>query len=115
MSSVFSSSNHIFVAQTSQPYATMDYSQNGVASGDVRYDGYNHMQVWDGCSWNALPKYDLFMSSEAEDAITWAIQKMNEEKELQTMIDEYPALKDAKQNFDAMVALLKDYSKKEKA
>lgn len=111
MSSVFSSSNHIFVAPTSQPYATMDYSQNGVARGDVRYDGYNHMQVWDGSSWNALPKYNLFMTPAAEDAITWAIQKMNEEKELQTMMDEYPALKDAKQNFDAMVALLKDYNK----
>lgn len=93
----------------------MDYSQNGVAMGEVRYDGYNHMQVWDGSSWNALPRYNLFMMTEAEDAITWAIQKMNEEKELQTMMDEYPALKDAKQNFDAMVALLKDYSKKEKA
>lgn len=111
MSSVCSSTKHIYVSTTSQPYATMDYNQNGVARGDVRYDAYNNMQVWDGSSWNDLPKYNLFMSPEAEDAITWAIRKMNEEKELQIMMDEYPALKDAKQNFDAMVALLKDYNK----
>jgi hypothetical protein len=115
MSSVFSSSNHIFVASTSQPYVNMDYSQNGVINGDVRWDRHNGMQVWDGYSWNALPKYEMFMSPEAEYAITWVIQKMNEEKELQSMMDEYPVLKDAKQNFDAMVALLKDYSNKETA
>lgn len=82
--------------------------------GDVRLD-HNQIIVYDGSHWvsgggNAY----VSLTPTAESAIDWVTKKMAEEEELSKLMKEYPALQEAKAQFDAMLALVKDPSFKEK-
>ena len=72
------------------------YINTGNASaGLVRYLN-NQMQVYDGSSWLPLGSTaNIGLSGEAEEIMTWAREKMQEEKEARAMAEQYPAVADA--------------------
>ncbi len=84
-------------------------------SGDVRLD-QGKLLVFDGRYWNESNLYTyMSLSPETEQVIAWAKRKMEEEQQIHRLIEEYPELLEAKLYFEAMVALIKDPSNKEKA
>lgn len=83
--------------------------------GDVRLD-QGKLLVFDGVYWNIYNSSTyMSLSPETEQVIAWAKRKMEEEQQLHKLMDEYPELLEAKLYLEAMVALIKDPSNKEKA
>lgn len=95
-------------------YADKSVSQHN-RPGDVRAD-YNTLLVFNGSSWNPINGgTHIAMAPATQRALDWAMKKMEEENQLNQLMEEYPALLQAKLHFDAMLALVKDPSNKEKA
>lgn len=83
----------------------------GNGSGNIRYNSsMSRMEIYDGTSWHGIPDNSLTisMSPDAEEAIEWAQKKMQEEKRIERLIEEHPAVKDAKEKLDILIALHKD-------
>jgi hypothetical protein len=74
--------------------------QQGLA-GQVRYTG-NDFEVNDGNSWRPLVSSQIYMdmSKQAQDAFQWAIRKMAEEQEAQTLAKDHPAVQIALENLE---------------
>lgn len=84
-------------------------------AGDVRIDN-GKLLVFSGSYWEVYNSTTyMSLSPETEQVITWAKRKMEEEQQLHQLMKEYPELLEAKLYLDAMVALIKDPSTKEKA
>ncbi len=86
-------------------------SPGAAGAGMVRYNpNMNCMEVNDGNSWITLGMNyaSVGLTPEAESLLDWARQKQQEEQAIQTMIDKYPALKKAKDNYDLIWNLIKD-------
>lgn len=83
----------------------------GTHAGTVRYDtAMQQLVVYTGSSWIPIDSTaNIAMSPTAEDAIDWAIKKLKEERELDALMKEHPGLKDAKERFDIMLALVKKH------
>jgi hypothetical protein len=90
--------------------------QQGLA-GQVRYTG-NDFEVNDGNSWRQLVSSQVYMDidNQAQDAFQWAIKKMAEEKEAQTLAKDHPAvqialdnLEKARQQLNATILLSKEH------
>jgi hypothetical protein len=80
-------------------YSLNTYINNngGMNVGDVRYNpSTNNLQVCDGYSWVDLSMGHSMVGlfPEAEDAITWAIRKRQEELELEDKAKANPAIAD---------------------
>ena len=77
-------------------------------TGQVRYNPNNQqMEVFDGNIWQAISQgATVGLSSDADDAIRWAREKMQEERDLKTKLEKHPALKDAYDKFKMMEALV---------
>jgi hypothetical protein len=90
----------IYIGNNSAPLAGM-----------VRY--YNgQLEVFDGMIWHPIRKtIRVRLQDGAEESIAWARKKMQEEKELQQLIDEYPNVKDLKEKLDILVALVREEKK----
>lgn len=83
--------------------------------GDVRVD-QGKLLVFSGSYWEVYNSSTyMSLSPETEQVIDWAKRKMEEEQQLHNLMDEYPELLEAKLYLEAMVALIKDPSNKEKA
>lgn len=83
--------------------------------GDVRMD-QGKLLVFSGSYWEVYNSYTyMSLSPETEQVIAWAKRKMEEEQQIHRLIQEYPELLEAKLYFEAMVALIKDPTTKEKA
>ena len=111
MIKINSISPHIYTAHSATPYI----GQNGYASnapaGQVWWDTtLQCLKVSDGNTWFTIqPSVDIGLSPSTEEAINWAQRKMREEQELKELMKKHPGLKDAKQQFDVMLALVKNY------
>lgn len=80
------------------PYVNM----SNPSAGMVRYNGNNQaLEVYDGMTWLVLTANhaQLDLSGGANAAISWAMNKMNEETELQQMAKEHPAVRAAYEAF----------------
>lgn len=69
-------------------------------SGTVRYTFNGGVEIYNGHSWQ--PVYQtpsIMLNTEATNAISWAIKKMQEEKEIEQKSKNHPAIKAA---FDAL-------------
>lgn len=91
----------------SNPYI----SPGAVGAGMLRYNpNMNCMEVNDGNSWIRLDTSyaSIEMTPEAESLLDWARTKRAEEAKLQAMLEKYPALKKAKDNFDLLLNVVKD-------
>ena len=90
-------SDSIFVTESNYSLPYIDSTRP--SAGMVRYKDYN-MEVYDGSSWlqavAGTPHIDL--SPEIKEVLAWARQAMQEDKELERLAKEYPAVNAALEN-----------------
>jgi hypothetical protein len=106
---ITSNSRYITVSDGSStnPYI----SPGAVGAGMMRWNSnMNCMEVNDGNSWKTLGMSyaSVGLTGETESLLDWAREKRMEEQRLQEMMEKYPALKKAKDNFDILLNLVKD-------
>lgn len=81
-------------------------------SGQVRWNGNTkEFEVCDNNSGNWYrinPEIELRNDPELADVIAWAKRKMHQEHELEKLMREYPAVKDAKEKLDIILKLVQD-------
>ena len=109
-----SSSRYITVTggSNSGPYI----SPGSSGAGMVRWNSnMNQLEVNDGNTWLTLSinNVSVDMTPEAERLLDWAREKRDEEAKLNAMMEQYPALRKAKENFDLMLNIVKDDYKHE--
>jgi hypothetical protein len=86
-------------------------SPGAVGAGMVRWNpNMNCMEVSDGSVWKTLSMdyASVSLTPDAESLLDWARRKRDEEQNLEAMMEKYPALKKAKENFDLMLNIVKD-------
>lgn len=92
-----SGGQYVYVSNTT---GGVRYSNNiNPLSGTIRYNQYGQTEIFDGHSWiphNFNPTVAL--SPDACEAISWALKKMLEEKELEQKAKNNPAVKAAIDN-----------------
>lgn len=79
--------------------------------GNMRYNtASQNMEVFDGNNWIQINMgyASVGLTGEAESLLDWARQKRHEEQQLNEMIEKYPGLKKAKENFDLILNIVKD-------
>ena len=97
---ITSSNPHIFVAGSSSlPYVS--YNPSNPAQGMLRING-SDMEVFDGNNWMKIymNDADIGLNNSANNAISWAIKKMDEEKEWERLAKENQAVKIALDNLE---------------
>jgi hypothetical protein len=81
-------------------------------SGQVRWNGNTkEFEVCDNNSGNWYrinPEIELRNDPELADVFAWAKRKMHQEHELEKLMREYPAVKDAKEKLDIILKLVQD-------
>jgi hypothetical protein len=89
------------------------YNNGQQSAGMIRYNTSMHRtEVYDGTSWQMLGMDGgIGLSPDAEMAISWAKEKMQEEKLLKAKMEKYPALKDAYEQFKIIEALVNEDDK----
>jgi hypothetical protein len=106
---ITSNSRYITVSDGS---ATNPYiSPGAVGAGMMRWNpNMNCMEVNDGNSWKTfgMSYASVGLTGETESLLDWARQKKQEEENLEAMMEKYPGLKKAKENFDLMLNIVKD-------
>ena len=101
--------------QVSSYYPPQIYG-NGQSAGQMRYNtSTQQVEVYDGNNWIGMSQTaTVGLSMPAEEAIRWAQEKMNEERNLKARMEKHPALKDAYEKFQLMDILCKEeYEHKE--
>ena len=97
---------------SSRPYI----SPGAAGAGMMRYNpNTSNIEVNDGNSWQIMSSSytSVGLTPEAESLLDWARQKRIEEQQMQTMLEQFPALKKAKDNFDLIWNLVKDEQHKD--
>ena len=71
------------------------------------------IQVFDGTEWlNMNSSYaTVSLDPESQVLLAWARRKMIQEQDLQSLMEKHPGLKDAKEHYEVMLALVSDYNK----
>lgn len=84
------------------------YNTSNMSAGMVRYYN-NEFQVYDGAAWlPVMSSYaDVSLSHGANTAIEWAMKKMQEERELEQLASEHPAVHAAYENMKKAAEQLK--------
>jgi len=98
--SVTSSSQHLYASGgSSLPYVSSNMSNP--MQGMLRING-SEMEVFDGQAWMKIYMSDanIGLSSTANSAIDWAIQRMGEEKEWEKLAENNQAVKIALENLN---------------
>lgn len=86
-------------------------SPGAMGAGMMRYNSNtSSIEINDGNSWQHMnTNYaSIELSSEAESLLDWARQKRDEEQQMKAMIEQYPTLKKARDNYDLIWNLVKD-------
>lgn len=91
----------------SQPFVNNDDGFGGL----LRWNSQlNQQEVYDGSKWVPFD-YEtatIDLDRETESLLEWVKEKRDEEQKLSKMMEQYPALKKAKENFDVVLNLTKD-------
>lgn len=93
INSITSSSQHVYAAGgASLPYVT--YNSSNPAQGMLRING-SEMEVFDGNTWMKIyaSSANVGLNSDAEQAISWVIKKMKQEKEWYELASSNEAVK----------------------
>ena len=81
-------------------------------SGQVRWNGNNkEFEVCDNNSGNWYrinPEVELRSDPELAEVLQWAKKKMEYERKLEKLANEYPAVKDAKEKLDIILKLVQN-------
>jgi len=106
LESLSNNSKHIIASGDGSSYPTVAppvTSCNHFHQGDVRFVNGAY-EVWNGSGWQRIIGHcgTIGLTANADLAISWAIQKMQEEKELDALCKEFPALDKARRNFETV-------------
>ena len=98
---IYSGSPSVYVGTVQNPPI---YSNAGSMVGQLRYNpNTSNYEVYDGNVWqtiyNSIP---VGLNQEAEDAIRWARDRMQEERDLKARMERHPGLRDAYEKFHIM-------------
>jgi len=105
----------IKIQQKTQPFVWQidnSYSLPNI-SGHVRWNGNNkEFEVCDSLgNWHRIdPTIQLETSNDTSQILSWAREKMKEEERLKKLVADYPAIKEAKDQLDTLINLVKDES-----
>jgi hypothetical protein len=86
-------------------------SPGAVCAGQLRWNtNTNEMEVNDGVSWRSLNANNtsIALTTEAQDALSWAMTKMQQERELNARMQRHPGLRDTWEKFKIMEALCQE-------
>ena len=86
-------------------------SPGAVGAGQLRWNtNMNEMEVNDGVSWRSLGANSTTVSltDDAQNALSWVLTKMQEERELQQRLQRHPGLRDTYEKFKIMEALCRE-------
>jgi len=108
---IHSSNGSLIVAGASNsgPYVNCGPDDPRAVPGDVRYS--NHMfQVFASGCWTTLFSNvaDVSLRDDDINALRWAKDKMLEEETEKKLMNKYPALKKAKENYNTIRALVEN-------
>ena len=95
---------------TSVPY--INQNTTNPMTGMMRVWG-SDTQVFDGSSWlNMNSSYaTASLGPELQVLLNWARRKMIQEQDLKSLMEKHPGLKDAKDSYEVMLALVSDHNK----
>lgn len=81
-------------------------------SGQVRWNGNNkEFEVCDNNTGNWYrihPEIELRSDPELADVVVWAKKKMHQEQHLEKLMQQYPAVRDAKEKLDIILKLVEN-------
>ena len=100
-----STSQFLAVTGTSSPYV----GNNGNGAGMVRFNNSSQsLEAFDGNIWMTIANNyaSVEMSAYGNTIMQWAAKKMEEEKKILALAEQYPAVKDAKEKLDLIMALV---------
>jgi hypothetical protein len=89
-----------FIRISNGDTAGVYYNASNPSSSMVRYYN-NHFQVYDGFTWLDIPsnQASVGLSDYAVEAIEWSLKKMKEEKRIEDLAKNHPAVNAAYENF----------------
>lgn len=93
-------------------YHNFPYISPGTAgAGHVRWNpNMNEMEVNDGITWRSLcaNNTSISLTTDAQDALTWAITRMKQDRDLEERMQRHPGLRDTWEKFKIMEALCQE-------
>lgn len=109
MNKINSISRHLIVENDlpSRPFVDNSDAFGGL----LRWNSQlNQQEVYNGSEWVRFDHETatIDLDYEAHSLLEWAKEKREEEQKLSEMMEQYPALKKAKENFDVVLNLTKD-------
>jgi hypothetical protein len=95
---------------TSVPY--INQNTTNPMTGMMRVWGAD-LQTFDGSNWICMNSSyaTVSLDPELQVLLDWGRRKMIQEQDLQSLMEKYPGLKDAKEHYDIMLALVSDHNK----
>ena len=105
---IHSNTNHI---QINNGYSNVPPISPGAQSaGMLRWNtSSNSIEVYNGVAWFSVEtNTNIFLGNDAQQAIDWAVKKMQEEDRLKSLMDRHPGLKDLNDKFRVMLALCQE-------
>ncbi len=93
---------------TAVPY--INQNTTNPMTGMMRVWG-SDLQTFDGSSWlNMNSSYaTVSLDSELQVLLNWGRRKMLEEQDLQSLMEKHPGLKDTKDRYEVMLALVREH------
>jgi hypothetical protein len=101
LNGITTNSKYIHITETPMPYI----GNNGAMAGAMRYSNGN-VEVYDGSIWRMVGcMTTVSLSNHADSLLDWVAQKKSEEEKLTAMLEKYPSLKSAKDQYEIVKAL----------
>lgn len=89
------------------------FNNNEPFNGMLRYNSGGRIEVFDGSKWHRVDTHSsISLSQEAQTALDWAIEKRQEELLIKKLCQSHPALAEAKENYDLLLALVRENNDK---
>lgn len=110
INNISSYDQHIIITggYTNPPYVNMYTTASAPCLGHIRINNGNY-ETYDGVAWQNIgtQPVTIGLTLAASSAITWAIKKQAEEQEINQLCNQYPELQTARDQYEAIAALLK--------
>ena len=108
MINIYTNSPHIVCGPPANPY--LSPSIGGCMTGQLRLNtNTSTYEVFDGFVWKEIVStVPVNLTIEANEAISWAIERKRQEEDLQKRMEKYPGLKEAWEKFQLMDILTKE-------
>ena len=97
-----------YVSPSSQSY---ELDNRVCYNGDLRFVNGSY-QIFSNGNWqtaNSTPDPIIDLSPEIKNILEWAKKRMVFDQQVETLAEQYPAVKTAKDHLDMVMALVKDY------